>query len=314
MGGGNAHLFPLVPRAIGLSPRGRGKLEPGVAQNVGQGSIPAWAGETDASFCSLDLPPVYPRVGGGNLGGPFVDNPLHGLSPRGRGKRPATFPGCRPCRSIPAWAGETTAGAWGSSPGRVYPRVGGGNPVSHGLAGNPYGLSPRGRGKLLDGRGRLCAARSIPAWAGETGGANWTAWPQRVYPRVGGGNSSPPNIFPCLLGLSPRGRGKPQRPFTARDCRRSIPAWAGETSGGKLTATLLRVYPRVGGGNVGNFDIAKYIEGLSPRGRGKPQQLIHQLSPFRSIPAWAGETARRLWSARPAQVYPRVGGGNLPRL
>ena len=50
--------------------------------------------------------------------------------------------------------------------------------------------------------------------------------------------------------------------------------------------------------------------GLSPRGRGKQVSRAAVRSARRSIPAWAGETARRLAVKRMPAVYPRVGGGN----
>ena len=50
----------------GLSPRGRGKpLQKGKAMD-GQGSIPAWAGETPTPPSVDGQGVVYPRVGGGN--------------------------------------------------------------------------------------------------------------------------------------------------------------------------------------------------------------------------------------------------------
>ena len=70
-----------------------------------------------------------------------------GLSPRGRGKRQAAgLPGNNG-GSIPAWAGETTAGANPVIRGEVYPRVGGGNSNSGIKTSTLRGLSPRGRGK-----------------------------------------------------------------------------------------------------------------------------------------------------------------------
>ena len=74
---------------------------------------------------------------------------------------------------------------------------------------------------------------------------------------------------------------------------------------------ILRVYPRVGGGNTLVRLECAGEPGLSPRGRGKPADNRAICSECRSIPAWAGETKleNRLYPATP--VYPRVGGGNL---
>ena len=77
------------------------------------------------------------------------------------------------------------------------------------------------------------------------------------------------------------------------------------------------VYPRVGGGNLDNHISKMRVEGLSPRGRGKPLYEADRICGRRSIPAWAGETRGTLLAALVSEVYPRVGGGNadeLPRL
>ena len=173
---------------------------------------------------------VYPRVGGGNYSRFRNWQLCRGLSPRGRGKPLPAYPLAFYIWSIPVWAGETSQTATGIGLTKVYPRVGGGNGDYPPPARLHLGLSPRGRGKLLMLEYHWKRLGSIPAWAGETGVSVFQDDPQRVYPRVGGGNSIPPS--PCLLakGLSPRGRGKPNLPTDGAWNWRSIPAWAGETS------------------------------------------------------------------------------------
>ena len=73
---------------------------------------------------------------------------------------------------------------------------------------------------------------------------------------------------------------------------------------------LIRVYPRVGGGNFGLDFAAADVKGLSPRGRGKPSSPPPLLVGIGSIPAWAGETSIMFRSNNLLTVYPRVGGGN----
>ena len=90
----------------------------------------------------------------------------------------------------------------------------------------------------------------------------------------------------------------------------SIPAWAGETQGRILNAGYAEVYPRVGGGNVGNPFLPVVLAGLSPRGRGKRRGVSSMLATLRSIPAWAGETVLLILLTPTPTVYPRVGGGN----
>ena len=174
----------------------------------------------------------------------------------------------------------------------------------------PYGLSPRGRGKLRPKSLNQFKVGSIPAWAGETSVCRQSRANAGVYPRVGGGNPLRRPAIRTRAGLSPRGRGKLTLGSAVIAALGSIPAWAGETHANAYIYYALRVYPRVGGGN----NIGKWTQwgcrGLSPRGRGKPMPILGDAMATRSIPAWAGETAADDRCRNRAAVYPRVGGGN----
>ena len=213
---------------------------------------------------------VYPRVGGGNASTDRLTPEACGLSPRGRGKPVGSREMRPPVGSIPAWAGETRLALAGFAYGRVYPRVGGGNPTPPHTTANTGGLSPRGRGKPYGCRAIGVQIGSIPAWAGETGTHVRSQRNPEVYPRVGGGNCSITMLSRWALGLSPRGRGKLGVPIAYSKRRGSIPAWAGETRLQRSISTRWRVYPRVGGGNPNAGMVAECARGLSPRGRGKP--------------------------------------------
>ena len=169
VGGGNASIDEAHVFLGGLSPRGRGKLFGLKPVPAGQGSIPAWAGETRHLWRYRNQPGVYPRVGGGNTGLGRNGGDADGLSPRGRGKRGGGHRGDMPGRSIPAWAGETSPCSRSSRGVPVYPRVGGGNLRLTSNSRRFAGLSPRGRGKPRANPGRRIDGGSIPAWAGETG-------------------------------------------------------------------------------------------------------------------------------------------------
>ena len=134
------------------------------------------------------------------------------------------------------------------------------------------GLSPRGRGKLLPFRRPSIRPGSIPAWAGETYTGKGNLSIGKVYPRVGGGNSARSYRRRRSSGLSPRGRGKRRDSDRSLAERGSIPAWAGETSWNPGWSARPGVYPRVGGGNSGGKSRRRFPPGLSPRGRGKPNQ------------------------------------------
>ena len=189
-------------------------------------------------------------MGGGNTHRRLYSAPSRGLSPRGRGKLFVQQAPADSLGSIPAWAGETLLAAAALESGAVYPRVGGGNRPRLLRLARALGLSPRGRGKLDNFGPAIEQYGSIPAWAGETAVALRQDGVHRVYPRVGGGNRPRLLRLARVLGLSPRGRGKPSCESSSRQSRRSIPAWAGETTLTDEQWAAVRVYPRVGGGNI----------------------------------------------------------------
>ena len=168
VGGENGQGDGLSAVARGSSPRGRGKLVVVVLGVVEFRLIPAWAGKTTSSTPSRRRSRAHPRVGGENCSRACCMERLMGSSPRGRGK-PLNFAGLdSSTRLIPAWAGKTKDGAGVTSTPRAHPRVGGENSRLSGDDRLRRGSSPRGRGKLL--QGRACVRRSglIPAWAGKT--------------------------------------------------------------------------------------------------------------------------------------------------
>ena len=173
------------------------------------------------------------------------------------------------------------------------------------------GLSPRGRGKHLTPAPPHGNKGSIPAWAGETWSRATLHQKTVVYPRVGGGNRVGGDHWGLGYGLSPRGRGKLGNAICGGTGTRSIPAWAGETPPYPQPLGEPRVYPRVGGGNVRQEWERRIVQGLSPRGRGKPDTAVNRLIRQWSIPAWAGETPAAEPVITCGGVYPRVGGGNL---
>ena len=162
-------------------------------------------------------------------------------------------------RSIPAWAGEPSmpiTGILRTFAGSIPAWAG--EPLTDWYGRSPIcGLSPRGRGNLV----RLAAAwnclcRSIPAWAGEPVDHSRcrSIFPDRVYPRVGGGTRPGQADYPARpalrYGLSPRGRGNRRCWDGEYTGSRSIPAWAGEPSCTARSPFQPGVYPRVGGGTA----------------------------------------------------------------
>ena len=113
----------------------------------------------------------------------------------------------------------------------------------------------------------------------------------------------------CRGGLSPRVRGNPVKRFLDSLVKRSIPACAGEPARQYGMSRITAVYPRVCGGTWPSRTTNAYLWGLSPRVRGNRTARRASSKPTRSIPACAGEPARRAHELTLDAVYPRVCGG-----
>ena len=196
----------------------------------------------------------------------------------------------------------------------VYPRVCGGTHQESPIAARFRGLSPRVRGNLSGVSRSVYISGSIPACAGEPQAFQILHPPLKVYPRVCGGTSPVAPDAISRTGLSPRVRGNPGGWCSPARWTRSIPACAGEPVKRPRTPPAHTVYPRVCGGTIEAGIDAIPRAGLSPRVRGNRADGRLSGGRLRSIPACAGEPARRHPASRPATVYPRVCGGteNIP--
>ena len=206
-GGTDCNLTASSP-AGGLSPRMRGNRA-GISGSPGNGrSIPAYAGEPEASTPAAALCKVYPRVCGGTLPAPSGLKRVSRLSPRMRGNLCWRSERGARLRSIPAYAGE--------------PRNHYGNAVAL------VRLSPRMRGNPISSSRQPDPAPSIPAYAGEPLVSPARRNRGRVYPRVCGGTE---RVIPnprAISRLSPRMRGNPVCAAASGMPWGSIPAYAGE--------------------------------------------------------------------------------------
>ena len=213
-----------------------------------------------------------------------------GSSPRMRGKRryrqiPEHSEGL-----IPAYAGKTYPRIELDFKAPAHPRVCGENsPWSPGVLG-PRGSSPRMRGKLGpsacdEGLGGL-----IPAYAGKTLACHAHLRDPGAHPRVCGENDSSRGSHFCMLGSSPRMRGKPSLAFAVCSGAGLIPAYAGKTSSAKAKSTADTAHPRVCGENISDKGQALTDWGSSPRMRGKLTEISNELATLGLIPAYAGKT------------------------
>ena len=175
------------------------------------------------------------------------------------------------------------------------------------------GRSPRVRGSPLKAVVEPELERSIPACAGEPSSryrhrvSNW------VDPRVCGGAFLGRLWNSIQSGRSPRVRGSRGYDGDEKAWCRSIPACAGEPPRSSNPAVYPEVDPRVCGGAGEKMGITLVSEGRSPRVRGSHGVRGGRAEHDRSIPACAGEPARRSPCSRGRRVDPRVCGGAMQR-
>ncbi len=150
---------------------------------------------------------------------------------------------------------------------------------------------------------------SIPAPAGEPSAHQRAAPPTWVYPRACGGTQTELQMDHLWDGLSPRLRGNHDLPRRSRLPGRSIPAPAGEPVNAMPIPAGQGVYPRACGGTPSGHHFVPRGRGLSPRLRGNQRHREQYSSPFRSIPAPAGEPTLSNYGGWPPEVYPRACGG-----
>ena len=226
--GGTSTMLPMLPPAIGLSPRVRGNHLYQSAGGGEQGSIPACAGEPTPG-ARLEQPTgVYPRVCGGTKNIRRRNIAKCGLSPRVRGNLRAYRHLTPALRSIPACAGEPRSGQCRRVLYAVYPRVCGGTAGCYAAQSAARGLSPRVRGNPASTAACAAIIGSIPACAGEPGAIDAFRNSHGVYPRVCGGTRPVNRGCYRFPGLSPRVRGNRISPTLATWYAGSIPACAGE--------------------------------------------------------------------------------------
>ena len=147
VGGENSLDGLVVDLATGSSPRGRGKPEDQIPDQIPWRLIPAWAGKTLSHLARSPRSAAHPRVGGENLMNPWMRFLPAGSSPRGRGKRCTCHTPRLPRGLIPAWAGKTARRRRADLRSPAHPRVGGENDEDAPGGVGEAGSSPRGRGK-----------------------------------------------------------------------------------------------------------------------------------------------------------------------
>ena len=187
-----------------------------------------------------------------------------------RGKLTACRANHRTRRIIPAHAGQTFPAMSYVTMPSDHPRACGANHVKRRAHSVRHGSSPRMRGKLTTDTEQRGGQRIIPAHAGQTSALTALTRSPTDHPRACGANPKQAleNVSPN--GSSPRMRGKPVFPGSARAGCRIIPAHAGQTRWTRHRRPIPSDHPRACGANGvrGTFDTRGH--GSSPRMRGKP--------------------------------------------
>ena len=148
----------------------------------------------------------------------------------------------------------------------------------------------------------------IPAYAGNTRLAAWSAGCRGDHPRVCGEHVRNSIVSWCSSGSSPRMRGTrlATRPKTRSDG--IIPAYAGNTSSSNRATVGTGDHPRVCGEHAVLNSDALPFTGSSPRMRGT---LLHHALALASggiIPAYAGNTCETCEGSSDGGDHPRVCG------
>ena len=166
--GEHLHERIAAVRRDGLSPLARGTL---LLHQVSCGVfrfIPAGAGNTNLTVCSVWGTTVYPRWRGEHMSSGKLHIRVAGLSPLARGTRAFNHTALSGHRFIPAGAGNTRV--WVTIDGKttVYPRWRGEHSLARMGIAHRCGLSPLARGTHSAIPALPPLTRFIPAGAGNT--------------------------------------------------------------------------------------------------------------------------------------------------
>ena len=170
------------------------------------------------------------------------------------------------------------------------------------------------RGTPLDAADLAYSGGIIPAYAGNTALPASSATASRDHPRVCGEHVT---YLPDPMreeGSSPRMRGTLAGQDTGLALPGIIPAYAGNTLASPTMRIMRRDHPRVCGEHMWRSVLACVCAGSSPRMRGTLIWVRPKLSPVGIIPAYAGNTAKKLFPNFIPRDHPRVCGEHLALL
>ena len=234
----------------GSSPHTRDKLS--FLLNLGEcaGIIPAYAGQTLRLHREHGSAEDHPRIRGTNKSSFLANNFNQGSSPHTRDKPRIRLPTARPCRIIPAYAGQTLIGENADICAQDHPRIRGTNEHNNKRSFKRVGSSPHTRDKPYRRIKHYCKRRIIPAYAGQTGiGKGLITW-LKDHPRIRGTNTFSIIKNSGKVGSSPHTRDKLVFLRAVDILNRIIPAYAGQTIHYLSCNRIKRDHPRIRGTNL----------------------------------------------------------------
>ena len=235
---------------------------------------------------------------------------LTGSSPLTRGKRRDEAYLIHGMRLIPARAGKTWHPSGDASELPAHPRSRGENHLLTANQDGATGSSPLARGKQRRRQPPRSRRGLIPARAGKTVFHDALLRSRGAHPRSRGENKAYGGGVSEDKGSSPLARGKPSAGASTPGQVRLIPARAGKTDGGGLTAGAHSAHPRSRGENLHGAHGAPLGGGSSPLARGKPSVAVGDIKDVGLIPARAGKTYPHLSCSQSGSAHPRSRGEN----
>ena len=194
-----------------------------------------------------------------------------------RGKLPVGGAVASRGRIIPAHAGQTPCPKAGVLQWTDHPRACGANFKTWVKQTENHGSSPRMRGKRVRARASATRARIIPAHAGQTHRMQRGFMAGPDHPRACGANVHTAYQLRFPAGSSPRMRGKRLHDRCHRQRGRIIPAHAGQTDCRFDGVAGSADHPRACGANSLVTCAFCWMNGSSPRMRGKQSDFMRKL-------------------------------------
>ena len=170
----------------GSSPHTRGAPSAALAQRLGRGIIPAYAGSTRPSLASPRRRRDHPRIRGEHGTPAYSRGPHRGSSPHTRGAQARLGRCTAPDRIIPAYAGSTLRNAYRLTKLEDHPRIRGEHPEPSAMARFICTSSPHTRGAPAFAVQVGVDLRIIPAYAGSTHTSRDPCGASRDHPRIRG--------------------------------------------------------------------------------------------------------------------------------